>query len=390
MVREPLSFFEKLIMIRLIFAGVLLLLSLLTIVKAPTNFFWKLAVGINEFPYIPMLLLIAVTLWGLRAPNYKYILLAMHLTALLLCSLPVLRTYARTSTLDTDLATAFGTGEKEGQLESPYSFFKMFGGIGKGEFLYSTNVYRKTAKKEYTYDFYADQTHSKKAPLIVIIHGGSWKDGDSRQLPALNYYLAHQGYHVAAINYRLAPDYKYPAPLEDLQAVLKDIRKNAGGLHVDMENIVLLGRSAGGQIALQAAYKEKIPGLKGVIAFYAPADMAWGAKIKTNKLVLDADKVMSDYIGGSVREVPEKYEEASAPPYVTKNSVPTLMIHGPIDAMVAYNHSVRLKKKLDEMKVPNYLLDLPTSTHGCDYNLSGPSGQASTYAVERFIAAVTR
>ena len=190
------------------------------------------------------------------------------------------------------------------------------------------------------------------------------------------------------MNYRFAPKYHYPAPVEDFNEVLAYINRKAADWNIDTTNIVLIGRSAGGQIALQAAYTQNIPQIKGVVSFYAPADMAWGARIVTNKLVLDADKVLSEYIGGSVHDVPEKYDASSAPPFVGKSTPPTLLIHGQNDAMVAYNHSVRLKRKLDEHHIPNYLLDLPTATHGCDYNFSGPSGQTSTFAIERFIHAV--
>jgi len=374
-------------MIRLIFAGILLLLSLLTVFKAPTNFFWKMAVAINEFPYIPMALLLLVTIWGLWSPNYKYVLLGMHLMALVLFTLPVLRTYSRTSNLENDLETAFGNTKGPDQLETPYSFLSMFSGIKAKQVFYSTHLYHKYPDRDLTFDFYPSQTN-KLSPLVIVIHGGSWESGDSQQLPDLNSYLASKGMNVASMNYRYAPNYKYPAPVEDFKEVLAYLKKHAKEWKIDVSRIVLIGRSAGGQIALQAAYSQHIPEIKGVVAFYAPADMLWGAKIKTNKLVLDADKVLSDYIGGTVEAVPEKYEAASAPHFVSKNTPPTLLIHGPIDAMVAYNHSVRLKRKLDEFKIPNYLLDLPTATHGCDYNFNGPSGQSSTFAIERFIHSV--
>jgi len=374
-------------MLRIVLAAVLLLLSLLTVFKAPTNFFWKAAVAINEFPYIPMALALLITLWGLRAEQYKWLLFGMHVATLVLFSLPVLRAYARTSNLDAELETAFGNTKGEQQLESPFSFAKMFSGIKEQQVFYSTHLYHNYPDRNLTFDFYPAQT-DKIAPLVIVIHGGSWESGDSQQLPDLNNYLARKGFHVASMNYRLAPKHTFPAPVEDFNEVLAYLRKNAKAWKIDASKIVLIGRSAGGQIALAAAYSQHIPEIKGVVSFYAPADMEWGARIKTNKLVLDADKVLSDYIGGSVEDVPEKYELASAPHFVNKNTPPTLLIHGPIDAMVAYNHSVRLKKKLDEFGIKNYLLDLPTATHGCDYNFNGPSGQASTFAVERFIHSV--
>jgi len=374
-------------MIRLVIAGLLLLLSLLTVFRAPTNFFWKVAVAITEFPYIPIFLTLILGIWGWWATQYKWPLLIAHGIALILFSLPVIQTYSTTANLEKELALAFGDTSAPNQLNSPFSFWSMLTGISEQEVPYQTFTYREMPDRDLKFDYYPAQS-GKKAPCIVIIHGGSWQQGDSQQLPTLNSYLARKGYHVVSMNYRLAPNYHYPAPVEDFNEVLAYINRKAEDWNIDTANIVLIGRSAGGQIALQAAYTQQLPQIKGVVSFYAPADMFWGARIVTNKLVLDADKVLSDYIGGSVHDVPEKYDASSAPPFVGKSTPPTLLIHGQNDAMVAYNHSVRLKRKLDEFHIPNYLLDLPTATHGCDYNFSGPSGQTSTFAIERFIHAV--
>jgi dipeptidyl aminopeptidase/acylaminoacyl peptidase len=117
--------------------------------------------------------------------------------------------------------------------------------------------------------------------------------------------------------------------------------------------------------------------------------MEWGARIRTNGWVLDTDKVLNDYIGASVDESPEKYNASSATAFVNADTPPTLLIHGELDPMVAFEHSKRLRTQFHRFNVPYYFLDLPTATHGCDYNINGPSGQASTFAIERFINAVT-
>ncbi len=114
--------------------------------------------------------------------------------------------------------------------------------------------------------------------------------------------------------------------------------------------------------------------------------MLWGAKQITNDWVLDVDKVLLDYIGCSVKENPDKYIVASAPELVTYDTPPTLIIHGKNDCMVSHEHSVRLMKKLNQFHVKSVFIELPFATHGCDYNFNGPSGQVSTYAIERFIA----
>ncbi|CAF1138692.1 unnamed protein product [Rotaria sp. Silwood1] len=86
------------------------------------------------------------------------------------------------------------------------------------------------------------------------MHGGSWSGGNNKQLPELNSHLAQAGYHCAAINYRLVPQWKCPAPIEDTAAALTYLRQHADELNIDRNNFILLGRSAGAQTALLAAY----------------------------------------------------------------------------------------------------------------------------------------
>ncbi len=370
-------------MIRVGLAFVLLLLSLLVLIKAPTNFLWRAAVAVTEFPYIfifTSVLLLVSSVWALK---YRVPVVAITAVAAFIFMLPLIRTYSRTSDLREELSLVFPFHENDQLLKQPFRFFSMFTGIGVNDVAYKTYMY----KKELTLDYYVIRG-KQKAPCVVIIHGGSWAEGDSQQLPALNSYLSNKGYNVAAINYRLAPDFKFPAPVEDTRDAIHYLTEHAAELNIDTTSFVLLGRSAGGQIALMAAYTLHNKNIKGVISYYAPADMEWGARIKTNKWVLDTDKVLGDYIGGSVNDVPEKYKASSAPEFVTPQTTPTLLIHGPNDALVSYEHSVRLKKKLDENHVKNYFLNLPTATHGCDYNINGPSGQACTYTVERFLSSV--
>ena len=77
---------------------------------------------------------------------------------------------------------------------------------------------------------------------------------------------------MASIDYRLAPGAVFPAPRDDVFAAIAYLKDHAKEIGLDKDRLILLGRSAGGQIALSAAYAEKEPGIKGVIVFYAPND----------------------------------------------------------------------------------------------------------------------
>ena len=153
---------------------------------------------------------------------------------------------------------------------------------------------------------------------------------------------------------------------------------------------MLLGRSAGAQIALLAAYTLPNAGIKAVIDFYGPADMVWGYSVPANPLVMNSRLVMERYLGGPYKVVPQKYAASSPIEFINRQTVPTLIIHGGNDVLVAYEHSTRLNAKLQQNGIKHYWLKLPWATHGFDYNLNGPGGQLSTYAVEAFLGEVVQ
>ena len=153
---------------------------------------------------------------------------------------------------------------------------------------------------------------------------------------------------------------------------------------------MLIGRSAGAQIALLAAYTIHDPSIIGVVDFYGPADMVWGYSIPSNPLIMDSRKVMGNYVGGQYKDVPQKYFNSSPIEFVSKQSPPTLIIHGETDVLVSPIHSQKLSARLDKFDVPHYWLKLPWATHGFDYSLNGPGGQLSTFAVETFLNTITQ
>ena len=156
---------------------------------------------------------------------------------------------------------------------------------------------------------------------------------------------------------------------------------------LDMDRVALLGRSAGGQIALAAAHDaQPLSGIKGVIVFYAPNDLFFSWRVPGPKRVIDSRRLLRQYLGGSPAEVSERFTQASPLLRAGARSPATLMIHGGRDELVWSIHENRLSEKLKAAGVAHYYLDLPWATHGCDYNFSGPCGQISTYAIERFLA----
>ena len=226
---------------------------------------------------------------------------------------------------------------------------------------------------------------------MVVVHGGSWQSGTRFELDPLSRYLAARGYAVASVDYGLAPRSTFPGPVEDVRDAVRHLRLRAAELQIDPTRIVLLGRSAGGQIAMAVAHDgAPFPGLKGLINFYGPNDMFLAWRVPGPKRMIDSRKLLRQYLGGSPAEQPERYALASPLLRAGKSTPATLMIHGGRDEMVWPLHEYRLSDKLKAAGVPHYFLNMPWATHGCDYNFNGPCGQISTYAVERFLSTVMK
>jgi len=372
-------------MIRLVLIVIFFLISLLAVFKAPMYYLWLLAIAVTEYPIVFAAIVTTLLIIGFWVHKYQMAGTIIGAASLLLFLSPIVRSYVIASTLQNELEVSLDRTTSN-KISKPFSFGRMFASVPKIPYKGLTYINYPDVKLDL--DFYPAQANGTR-PCVMVIHGGSWSSGDSKQVPELNSYLANAGYNVAAINYRMAPQYQSPLPIEDVKNALRYLRTHADNLNIDTNKFVLLGRSAGAQIALLAAYMLKDDSIKGVIDFYGPADMVWGYSAPASPLVMDSRGVMERYLGGTYDKVRKNYFASSPIEFVDRGSPPTLIIHGENDVLVAYEHSRRLNEKLQQNGIKHYWLKLPWATHGFDFNLNGPGGQLSTYAVNSFLEDVT-
>jgi acetyl esterase/lipase len=237
--------------------------------------------------------------------------------------------------------------------------------------------------------YFPSQT-TTPAPCLIVIHSGGWENGRPEEFPLWNHYWARQGYAVAAIEYRLAPHSQWPAPREDVAEALRFMKAQSAKLGIDASRFVLIGRSAGGQIATAAAYTLADPSVRGCVSLYAPADMPFAWQYADPDDVLDSPRLMRQYLGGGATEAEDKYLSSSGTLIAKEGCPPTLMIHGDRDILVWNKQSERLAAKLEIVNVPHYHLALPWATHALDYPFNGPGAQLTRYAIDRFLAKMTQ
>ena len=89
---------------------------------------------------------------------------------------------------------------------------------------------------------------NRKYPVIVSVHGGGWFYGDKELYSHYCCLLAEHGYVVVNFNYRLSPQNKYPAAIEDVAHLIRYIHENAQTLGIDIDNFYMVGDSAGAQL----------------------------------------------------------------------------------------------------------------------------------------------
>lgn len=91
---------------------------------------------------------------------------------------------------------------------------------------------------------------SELLPAVLLFHGGGWVIGDLMMSEAQSRQIAvRAGCRVVSVDYRLAPEHPYPAPVDDAYAALEFIATEAGHFGIDAERLAVYGQSAGGNLA---------------------------------------------------------------------------------------------------------------------------------------------
>jgi acetyl esterase/lipase len=247
-------------------------------------------------------------------------------------------------------------------------------------------------------DLYRPQA-SGRHPLVAIVHGGSWRSGAKGQAAHVSRALAAAGYVVADLGYRLAPEHRFPAGVADVKCLVGRLRGNADRLGIDPGRVVLLGRSAGGEIALVAAYSAGDPRLapscavedrpvSAVIALYPPTDLAWGHAHPIRPDVVRGPESIELYLGGTPESAPDAYRLASPLTWADHALPPTLLVHGTDDRLVSVEHSRRLARGLRAAGQPVDLVEIPFADHAFDARPGGFGEQLSRQVIARFLADV--
>lgn len=223
-------------------------------------------------------------------------------------------------------------------------------------------VYDDALSDVCTLDIYCPPLKGReKYPVLVDVHGGGWITGDKHWRRGLNRAFADMGLCVISPNYGLSPRFKYPECVKHLFACFKWICDHAEERRLDLDNVLITGDSAGGQLAClvlaiqnNAEVKARIGVVDSPLRFkggmlvcgaYDPDSMA--KNLLSNKLFLE----MTGYGRKHLREFKD-YDLMNPVNFVDKDFPADVMVaYGRFDAFVGGNEKI-LFKRLNELGIP--------------------------------------
>lgn len=177
-------------------------------------------------------------------------------------------------------------------------------------------------------------------PAVVMVHGGSWSEGTGRDLmDDVARDLADQGIAVWNVEYRrLGEDGGgFPGTFQDVAAAVDDLAGRADELGIDTDRVVFVGHSAGGQLALWAAARDRLPSgtvgagpsllPRSVVALAPVTDLEGCARQG------ELEGTCAFVMGASPDEAPNRYDRFS-PQALVPLGVPQRLFHGAADTVV--------------------------------------------------------
>ena len=223
-------------------------------------------------------------------------------------------------------------------------------------------------------------------PAIVSIYGGAWQRGSPDSDDTFNRYMAAQGYVVWAIDYRHAPTYHFPTQLEDVRSALTFIKAHAKENDTDLDRVAIIGRSAGSQLAMLAAYQDPPFPIRAVVDYYGPVNLTAGYERVPTPDPIESRATLRAFLGGTPQDVPELYRQASPITAVKPALPPSLLIYGGKDHIVESKYGKHLAAQLRSSGNQAVFIEIPWADHAFDAVFSGLSNQLALYYTERFLA----
>lgn len=213
-------------------------------------------------------------------------------------------------------------------------------------------------------------------PAVLVIHGGGWIRGEKEDMEKFARRFVEAGYLVYNVSYRLAPEYRWPAQVNDVRAALQWLHANAEALDIDPARIGAMGYSAGAHLALMLGLQDATPKPQAVVAGAGPTDLA----------VYPESPYILKLIGGPPSQYPAAWADASPLTHVSPDDPPTMLYHGRLDRLVEVEQSERLAAALADKGVDHELRTPALAGHITAFLFDGGSFEQALDFFDRHLA----
>lgn len=382
----------------ILFSLVSFFLSLWIVIPAPIFSLLPLSVGAPEISHWLILTNAIAAFLALARLKSLPIFIGM-LFALSLSLLPAVQFPATAQQAETEMRSRLGEIPVLPNFRfSPFNLLDAFRGIPRSQVRRTLNIpVANPDNVPLTMNVYRP-IQTGKNPAIVMIYGGAWRSGTPNANEQFSQYIAAQGYTVLAIDYRHAPQYKFPTQIEDIKTALKFIQQHADEYEVNLDRTAIMGRSAGGHLAMLTAYAMASPHgyvtdafpFRAVVGYYSPVDLTEGYNNPPFPDPINSQEVLRNFIGGIPQEFSDLYRQASPYQVVRSHLPPTLLIYGGSDHIVQSKFGRNLYEKLNQNGNTAVFIEIPWAEHAFDAVFNGMSNQLALYHTERFLAATLK
>ena len=232
---------------------------------------------------------------------------------------------------------------------------------------------------------------NKKMPAVIFVTGGGFISANRARMPQLRMFLAENNFVVGSINYRTAPNSKFPAPVEDVKSAIRFLKANAARFNVDAEKVFVIGDSAGGYLTAFAAVtngdkmfnvganlnqSSKILAAVDLYGISDPARIAENFPAEVQAAYNLPGAIASMFVngvpyftgtGGGILENLDAAAKANPINYITKNSAPMLLMHGTADNIVSPAQTDLLFQALKNHGIEAERYLIPNANHADEY-----------------------
>ncbi|GIW95772.1 MAG: hypothetical protein KatS3mg110_3813 [Pirellulaceae bacterium] len=215
----------------------------------------------------------------------------------------------------------------------------------------------------------------ERMPAVMLIHGGAWAVGTRWQMWLHAQPLVQAGWAAVSIDYRLAPQAVFPAQRDDCRLAWRWMAEQGDRFGWDPQRMAVYGYSAGAHLALLLALdpdpgQPPVPRPRAVVAGGAPCSFDW--------LPPDS-RTLAYFLGGSRRQVPDRYRQASPLAYVSQDDPPVLLFHGRDDMLVPLASVQRFQQRMEEVGGVCRLEVYPGWGHLATFLAEAPRKEAVTF-----------